>query len=268
MRETEPGEKRRVVAVSDRLREVWAAGGTGLGAWLSTREPLLAEAAALSGYDYVCIDMQHGLQSFEHTITMLYAMARTETTPIVRVPWNEPGIIGRVLDAGAYGVVIPMVNTADDARAAVSACFYGPKGARSMGPAGVSARAGREGYFGSANDKVLCIPMIETKQAVENLDEILAVPGIDAVYVGPADLSITYGLTPRTDQDDAEWNAALTRIIEGCNATGVVPGIHADAVLATKRSAAGFRMVTVGFDLSNAMAGLRNDLKTARDGIA
>jgi 4-hydroxy-2-oxoheptanedioate aldolase len=247
------------------MREVWNSGGTALGAWLFLREPLVAEAAALAGYDYVCIDMQHGLQSFEHTVTMLYAMARTETTPIVRVPWNEPGIIGRVLDAGAEGVVIPMVNTADDARAAVRACFYGPKGARSMGPVGVSARAGREGYFGAANNKVLCIPMIETKEAVANLDEILTVPGIDAVYVGPADLSITYGLAPMNDQTDPEWNAALERIVDRCHAHGVVPGVHADPVIAGKRSAAGFRMVTIGFDLGNVMTGIRVDLKKGRE---
>jgi 4-hydroxy-2-oxoheptanedioate aldolase len=254
--------------MSDQVRNVWANGGTAMGAWLSTREPVLAEAAALAGYDYVAVDMQHGLQSYEHTITMLYAMARTETTPIVRVPWNEPGIIGRVMDVGAYGVIIPMVNSAEDARNAVSSCFYHPKGARSMGPAGVSARAGREGYFASANDKVLCIPMIETKQAVQDLDAILSVPGIDAVYVGPADLSITFGLAPKADQDDVEWNRALERIVERCNVHGVVPGIHADPTLAPKRAAAGFRLITVGFDLAPAMMALRSDLKKARDGVA
>jgi 4-hydroxy-2-oxoheptanedioate aldolase len=250
------------------MQEKWATGGVALGAWISTREPLLAEAAAVAGYDYVCIDMQHGLQSYEHVVTMLYAMARTDTTPIVRVPWNEPGIIGRVLDAGAYGVIVPMVNTADDARAAVSSCFYGPKGTRSMGPAGVSARSGREGYFSTANDKVLCIPMIETKQAVENLDEILAVPGIDALYVGPADLSITYGLAPKADQEDPQWRAALESVVNGCNTHGVVPGVHADPVLASARATTGFRMITVGFDLSPAMVALRSDLKKANEAVA
>jgi 4-hydroxy-2-oxoheptanedioate aldolase len=103
------------------LRELWARGGTALGGWLFLREPLVAEAAALAGFDYVCIDMQHGLVDYEDTVTMLYAMARTPTTPIVRVPWNEPAMIGRVLDAGAGGVIIPMVNTAAEARAAVAA---------------------------------------------------------------------------------------------------------------------------------------------------
>ncbi len=254
--------------MSDRMRATWADGGTALGAWLFLREPLVAEAAAVAGYDYVCIDMQHGIMSYEHTVTMLYAMARTDTTPIVRVPWNEPGIIGRVLDAGAGGVVIPMVNTADDARAAVQACFYGPKGARSMGPVGVSARAGREGYFGSANNTVACIPMIETKEAVGNLGEILAVPGIDAVYVGPADLSITYGLQPMNDQTDPEWNAALELVVERCGVHGVVPGVHADPNIAGKRAAAGFKMITVGYDFSNVMNGIRADIKKSREAVS
>lgn len=249
------------------LRETWNNGGTALGAWLFLREPLVAEAAALGGYDYVCIDMQHGLMDYEQTVTMLYAMARTPTTPIVRVPWNEPAMIGRVLDAGAYGVIIPMVNTAAEAAAAVAACRYAPQGSRSMGPVGVSARSGREGYFGNANESVLCIPMIETKQAVENIDEILAVPGIDAVYIGPADLSLTYGLQPRTDQDDATWNAAVTRVQETCVRHGVIPGVHADAALAAKRAAAGFKMITVGFDLGSVMTGIRVDLATARKGV-
>jgi 4-hydroxy-2-oxoheptanedioate aldolase len=246
------------------MREVWNSGGTALGAWLFLREPLVAEAAALAGYDYVCIDMQHGLQSFEHTVTMLYAMARTETTPIVRVPWNEPGIIGRVLDAGAEGVVIPMVNTADDARAAVRACFYGPKGARSMGPVGVSARAGREGYFGAANNKVLCIPMIETKEAVANLDEILTVPGIDAVYVGPADLSITLGLKPGNNDGIPAFDDALATIVAGCRKAGIVPGCHATAALVERRLEQGFRMITVSSDSLAMRSSLVADLTTAR----
>lgn len=245
------------------LRQVWDRGETALGAFLFFREPLIAEAAALAGYDYVCIDMQHGLQSFEHTVTMLYAMARTETTPIVRVPWNEPSIIGRVLDAGAYGVIVPMVNTADEARSAVAACRYAPVGARSMGPVGVSARAGRE-YFGTANENVLCIPMIETKQAVQNVDEIAAVPGIDALYIGPADLSITYGLAPKADQADAEWNEAIDRVKAACERNGVIPAIHAEAGLAEKRRSAGWKMITVGFDLGNVMSGLRAQLAEAR----
>ena len=181
------------------LKSVWSEGKTALGAWLSLRDPFVAEAAATSGFDYVCIDMQHGLADYEQTVAMLTRSARTPTVPIVRVPWNEQGIIGRVLDAGAMGVIIPMVNSPEEAKRAVDACRYAPVGTRSFGPLSAGMRYGGA-YFGAANESVACIPMIETRGAVETLDDILAVPGIDAVYVGPADLSVTYGLPPGLDQ--------------------------------------------------------------------
>ncbi len=108
------------MTASEQMRSTWESGGTALGAWVSLRDPLIAETAASVGYDYVCLDMQHGMQDYRDIVAMLSAMARTPVTPIVRVPWNEPGIIGRVLDAGAYGVIIPMVNSAEQAMAAVA----------------------------------------------------------------------------------------------------------------------------------------------------
>jgi 4-hydroxy-2-oxoheptanedioate aldolase len=246
------------------LPELWRSGGTALGAWISLREPLLAEVAASTGYDYVCVDMQHGLADYEQTVSLLHAVARTPAVPIVRVPWNEQGIIGRVLDAGALGVIIPMVNSAEEARRAVAACRYAPVGARSFGPLGAGIRHGTS-YFGSANESVACIPMIETRQAVEGIDEILAVPGIDAVYVGPADLSLTYGLPPAMDNPGDPFDAALTTIVDACHRHGVVPGIHTNAALAGKRHKAGFRMMTVGSDMQAVMQALRVDLKTARE---
>jgi 4-hydroxy-2-oxoheptanedioate aldolase len=250
--------------VTTHLRQVWERGETALGAFLYLREPLIAEAAALAGYDYVCIDMQHGLQSFDHTVTMLAAMARTACTPIVRVPANEASIIGRVLDAGAYGVIVPMVNSADEACAAAAACRYAPTGTRSMGPIGVLARTGRDEYFATANESVLCIPMIETKEAVACVDEIASVPGVDAIYIGPSDLSVSYGLAPKPDQTDTEWNEAIERVKAACERNGIVPGIHADAGLAEKRRSAGWRMITVGFDASTVLNGLRAQLAEAR----
>ena len=248
------------------LKTVWNDGGTALGGWLSLREPLLAEAAANSGYDYVCIDMQHGLSDYEQTVTLLHAMARLPAVPIVRVPWNEQGIIGRVLDAGAMGVIIPMVNSAEEARRAVAACRFAPRGARSFGPLVAGTRYGA-GYFGGADDLVACIPMIETRQAVEAIDDILAVDGIDAVYVGPADLSITYGLQPGVDNPGEPFDGALARVVDSCQRHGVVPGIHAIASLAAKRHQGGFRMITVGNDAGAAMTGLRADASTARSAI-
>ena len=122
-------------------------------------------------------------------------------------------------------------------------------------------------YFGAANDQVACIPMIETRQAVEHIDDILSVPGIDAVYVGPADLSVTYGLPPALDQSGDPFHSALATIVAGCERHGVVPGIHASSALAAARHGAGFRMITVGFDAAPAMAALRADAKAARTAI-
>ena len=192
------------------LNDIWRDGGGAIGAWLSLRDPFLAEVAATAGYDYVCIDMQHGLADLAQTVTMLHAMARTPAVPLVRVPWNETGIIGRVLDAGALGVIIPMVNTPDEARRAVDACRYAPAGTRSFGPLGAAVRHGAD-YALEANDAVACIPMIETRQAIESIDEILAVPGIDAAYVGPADLALTYGLPPAIDNPGEPFDGAARR---------------------------------------------------------
>ena len=170
------------------------------------------------------------------------------------MPWNEPGIIGRALDAGAAGVIIPMVNSVDEAQRAASACHYWPAGTRSFGPIALGARGGFAGIE-AANEQVLCIPMIETREAVEQIDAILGVPGISAVYIGPADLSITYGLRPGMDQADEEWNAAIAKVVASCAAREVIAGVHSAAPLAAKRGGQGFRMITVASDLGSVAAG-------------
>jgi 4-hydroxy-2-oxoheptanedioate aldolase len=238
-------------------------GATVLGAWMFLREPLVAKAAADLDYDYVCIDMQHGLHDFGEVATMLAATAGSPATPVVRTPWNEPGLVGRLLDAGALGIIFPMVNTRADAERAVSACRYAPDGARSLGPIGAIVRYG-PGYFPSANAQVAAIPMIETAEAVANLDDILSVPGINAIYVGPADLSLTLGLPPGLDNDDPAFTDAIATIVAGCERHGVIPGIHCSPELAGKRAEQGFRMLSVGYDFGPVMAALRADLSTAR----
>jgi 4-hydroxy-2-oxoheptanedioate aldolase len=248
------------------LPERWRGGATTLGAWISLREPFLAEVAALSGYDYVVVDMQHGLSDYADVTRAVQAIAGTPAVPIVRVPWNEPGIIGRALDTGALGVIIPMVNSVDEARRAVEACRYAPDGTRSIGPLVTRVRYGAD-HPGKANGLVACIPMIETRQAVEGIDEILEVPGIDAVYIGPADLSLTYGLPPGPDHDGGPFDDALAQVVDACRRHGVTPGIHANASLAAKRHGAGFRMITVGFDAAPAIAALRADVDSAREAV-
>lgn len=249
------------------LRERWAAGETTVGAWLTYREPLLAEIAATSGYDYVCIDLQHGLMDLDVGSNMLGAMARTDAVPMARVPWNEPGMIGRMLDAGALAIVVPMVNTAEQAARAVEACRYAPAGMRSFGPVVPNNRYGPT-YPSVANDLVAVIPMIETVEALANVDEIVSVPGVDAVYIGPADLSISLGLPPGMDHDDASFNEALLTVVDACRRHGVTPGVHANPSIAAKRHQQGFRMITVGYEIFVAQAALRNDIRITRQAIA
>ncbi len=250
------------------MMQTWQSGGETLGCWLSMPSTHAAEIVGLVGFDYVCVDMQHGVADYQVAVDMIGMIGATAggATPIVRVPWNEPGIIGRMLDAGARGVVIPMVNSRAEAEAAVRACKYPPLGARSFGPVLAGTRASEPGsnYFETANDTNACIPMIETREAVEALDDILATPGVDAIYVGPADLSISYGYGPGYSDEHDDYREALEHIASACASHGVVPGIHCTAGLSANRRAKGFRMQTIGSDALAVGRGLREDLKTSR----
>lgn len=246
-----------------RLKQTWGDGNAALGLWVTSDSPTSAEIMATQDVDYLNIDMQHGLVDYASLVEVMRAMVATRATITCRVPWNEPGIIGKVLDAGAMGVIIPMVNTVEQAHAAVAACRYAPLGSRSHGPVR-AARVNGPDYPATANARVACIPMIETTEALSNLDGILDVPGIDAVYVGPADLSLTLGLPPAGDHDDPAFSDALDTIVAACTKRGIVAGIHANPDLTQKRLAQGFRMVTVSSDLLSLAAGLTTDLATGR----
>ncbi len=244
------------------LRQQWQEGEATLGGWISVPDPIVAEALARSGFDYVCVDNQHGAIDYSATVTILGACVAAGTSTIVRVPWNEPGIIGKMLDAGAHGIIIPMVNSPEEAEAAVQACRYAPRGSRSYGPTVVGQRVAD--YPNWAADNVAVIPMIETRQAVEAIDDILAVEGIDAVYVGPADLSLTLGLPPGNNDGEPSFDDAYAKIVDACERAGVVAGCHATGTLAPVRLAAGFRMVTVASDLLAMWRGASIELGLAR----
>ncbi len=244
------------------LRDRWS-GGAALGAWMFLREPMTAEAAARMGYDYVVVDLQHGVASEPEALAMMQAAEAAGAIPVARVSTNHPMTIGRALDAGALAVIVPMVNSADDARAAVAACRYPPVGTRSYGPVAAISRYSDD-YARVANETVCCLVMIETVQALENLDAILSVPGIDGVYVGPVDLSLTLGLPPRPDNDAPEFLDAIDLILAGCARHGIVPAIHADERLAAGWIARGFRMVTVGYDQYSVIDGLNRALAVSQ----
>ncbi len=203
--------------------------------------------------DYIGIDMQHGLVDYSDLVPMLQALTLGSATPVVRIAENTTANISRALDAGALGVIVPMVSSKADAEAAVASCFYLPKGRRSYGPTRALAVEGPD-YYSQANDTVACIPMIETAEALDGLDEILAIDSIECVYVGPSDLAISLGLEPGTDHP--AFFEALDTIVEGCRRHDVVPGIHATPATAADRFQRGFRMVTIVADLHALRAGV------------
>jgi len=245
------------------LLTTWKAGGSAIGLWLTLPDPNSAETLGSADANYLTIDLQHGLIDYAEARAILQATQRSASVPILRVPWNEPGIISKALDAGAMGVIIPMVNSVAEAEQAVSSCFYAPKGTRSHGPVRAAGALG-PGYAAEANDQIACIPMIETVQAVERIDQILEVPGIDAIYVGPADLSRTMGLPPGPGHDNQEFNDALATVVVACDKAGVAPGIHSTPSLVKTRLQQGFRMVTATSDMLALVAGATAALETAR----
>lgn len=229
-------------------------------AWLTVGHPLLAEAVAHAGFDAVTIDMQHGAIDDAALLSVLTAISTTDAVPIVRVAWNDPAHVMKALDLGAYGVVAPMIEGADDVRALVSACRYPPAGRRSYGPTRAAFYAGGD-YVEHANDTVLAIAMIETRAALDALDDILSVPGLDMVLVGPADLSQALGGPPGADWDDGPVPDALTYLRERCEAHAVAAGIFCrNAHYARRMVEEGFRFVTVGSDLHHLADGAKGAL--------
>ena len=232
------------------LKSRLATGKACLNGWLAIPSGFSAEVMARSGWHSVTVDLQHGVQDYLSMVQCFQAMGAYPIAPMVRVPWNEPGIIGKVLDAGAWGVICPMVNTADEARALVASCLYPPVGNRSNGP----ARAGGYGEPGSiyqsfANEELLIFPMIETRQAVENIEEILDVPGISGVYVGPSDMGFSFGLSPTLDREEPEILDIYRRIIIETKKRGLVAGLHNGApAYAARMIDLGFRIVTITSD--------------------
>ena len=230
------------------LKTIWARGEAVVNGWLSIPSAFSAEVMAHQGFDSITVDMQHGVVDYQVAVTMLQALSTTPVMPLARVPWNDPARLMKILDAGAYGVICPMINTREEAEALVQACKYPPRGYRSWGPVRASIYAGAD-YGDHANDDIVVMPMIETALALKNLDDILSVPGIDAVYVGPSDLSLALGCKPRLDQTDPPVVEAQRQILAACKRHGVVAGIHnATAAYSLEMIAEGYQFVTLASD--------------------
>ena len=250
----------------NRLRTLWQNDQAAVNGWLAIPNSFSAETMAPQVWDTLTIDMQHGMIDYQTMVTMLQAISTTPTVPVVRVPWLEPGIIMKSLDAGAYGVICPMVNTREDAQKLVAYTHYAPQGTRSFGPVRATLYAGAD-YAEHANQTIVAFAMIETAQALDNLDAILSVEGLDAIYIGPSDLSLSLGCRPVFDDLDPKAAEAIAHIVERAMAHGVKAGIHngrPDVALA--RIAAGFRFVTVGSDARLIAAGSQELLGAMRQG--
>jgi 4-hydroxy-2-oxoheptanedioate aldolase len=250
----------------NRLRNLWQSGQAAVNGWLAIPNSFSAEVMAHQGWDSLTIDLQHGVVDYGALVPMLQAVSTTPVVPVVRVPWLEPGILMKTLDAGAYGVICPMVNTREDAQKLVAWTHYAPRGTRSFGPVRALLYGGAD-YPQHADDTIVTFAMIETAAALDNLDAILSVEGLDAVYIGPSDLSLALGCRPAFDDVEPKVAEAIDHILERARAHGVVAGIHngsPEAALA--RIAKGFQFVTVSSDARLMAAGAQQVLATMRAG--
>ncbi len=251
----------------NKLKTLWADGKSTINGWLAIPSGFAAETMAQGGFDSVTVDLQHGVQDYLSMVACFQAMQVHPVLPMVRVPWNEPGIVGKVLDAGAYGVICPMINTKDEAAALVSYMRYPPAGKRSNGPIRAAIYGTAGAYQKTANDEILCMPMIETQQAIDNLDSILDVPGIDAVYIGPSDLAFSRGGTPALDQEGHEALDTYATILKAVKQRGQHAGIHCGKPeYAARMLKMGFNMVTLSNDSGLLLNAAKAAVKATREG--
>ena len=246
----------------NKLKELFKANKPIINSWLSIPSSFSAEVMANQGWDSVTIDMQHGLIDYSNAANMLQAISTTETTPLARVNWNEPGQIMKILDAGCYGVICPMVSNRKETERFVQACQYPPKGYRSFGPIRANIYAGSD-YAKHADNEILKLAMIETKEALEKLDEILDTPNLDGIYIGPADLSLAIGEEPGFDRpENSKAYSHILKILEASKKRNLLTGLHnGTPEYAQKMLDKGFNLVTVGSDSRYISAGAKNDLE-------
>jgi 4-hydroxy-2-oxoheptanedioate aldolase len=233
----------------NKLKEIFKQGGSAINGWLQIPNSFTAELMANQNWDSLTLDMQHGVIDYSHAISMLQAISTTDVVPLARVNWNEPGQIMKILDAGSYGIICPMVSNRKEAENFVQACMYPPKGYRSYGPIRGLVYGGPD-YADEANNEILKFAMIETKESLDNLDEIMQTPGLDGIYIGPADLSLAIGQKPSFDKAEGDpVYEVIMKILEHAKKNKIIAGIqNAQPEYADKMIKKGFQLVTIGTD--------------------
>ena len=245
------------------VRNRLAASEVVVNGWLSIASAYSAEGVGHSGVHSVTVDMQHGMLGFSDALAMIQALSATPATPMVRVPALESAQIMHLLDAGAYGIICPMISTPEQAAALVAACRYPPTGKRSFGPSRGLLYGGSD-YVAQADETVMVIPMIETAEAVERIDEILEVDGIDMVYLGPNDLAFELDGHTRFPRPKSE--AALIHVLEATKRHGIPAGIFCSSgAEARKRVLQGFHLVTPGNDFGHLTQSMKGAVQLTLD---
>ena len=233
----------------NKLKEIFKSGKSAVNGWLQIPNSFTAELMANQNWDSLTLDMQHGIIDYPNAVGMLQAISTTKVVPMARVNWNEPGQIMKILDAGAYGIICPMVSNKIEAEKFVKACMYPPDGYRSYGPIRGLVYGGPD-YADEANNEILKFAMIETKESLENLDEIMKTPGLDGIYIGPADLSLAVGQKPSFDklEGDPVYDVIM-KILDHAKKNKLIAGIqNGQPEYAEKMIKKGFQLVTIGSD--------------------
>jgi len=252
------------VANANPLKKVWEEGGTAFGLWAMMPGTFGAEILAGTNVEFVCVDQQHGVIGYEAIVPMFQAITAGGATPITRVLRNDASLIGKSLDAGARGVIVPLVNDADEAARAVAACRYPPDGVRSYGPVRAAGVVGSN-VPEDLDADALCFAMIETREGLDRVDEIAATPGLEGIYIGPSDLALSLGLAPTLEVNEDAHAEAVNRIHEACRRNGIIAGIHCpDGAWARKHADAGFDLITVTMDAPVLETAIRRGVDEAR----
>lgn len=253
---------------TNQIRSLWEQNRPVVNGWLSISNPFTAEIVAAQGYDSVTIDTQHGIIDYAGSVTMMQAIQGSNVAPIVRVPWLDPAAIMKSLDAGAAAIICPMINNREQAEAFVSYLRYPPEGTRSFGPTRAVFAQGSD-YYAQANRQVVALAMIETAEAMSNLDSIASTPGLDGLYIGPADLTlgVTNGrLPPGFDRKEPEMEAVIKQILAAANTAGIKGCMHCGSAAYAKKAVDwGFHMVTLLNDVRMLSAAAAQSVTEIRD---